>query len=160
MMCLSSLFNLNKTIQATAYLLKQHENKMNHLRLLKLLYLINREVLKEDGHLTIYDCAYALPSGPVLSTVYRLIKRRVRSRDSGSNISKLVNIMYSWEMTPAMMNYRDSRTTLSNLFLIGIRNRTMLNSWSLRIHCRSGKGTNRDYCLAHKIFPCQSASFA
>ena len=50
-MCLSSLFDLNKTIQVTAYLLKQSGNKMNYLRLLKLLYLANRETLKEDANL-------------------------------------------------------------------------------------------------------------
>ena len=74
MTCLSSLFDLNKTIQVTAYLLKQSENKMNYLRLLKLLYLINREALKEDANLIIYDTACALRRGPILSTVYDLIK--------------------------------------------------------------------------------------
>ena len=76
MTCLSSLFDLDKTIQVTAYLLKQNENKMNLGSLMKLLYLTNREVLKEDAYLIIYDCAYASPRGLVLSTVYNLIKGR------------------------------------------------------------------------------------
>ena len=78
MTCLSSLFNLIKTIQVTAYLLKQNENKMRHLRLLKLLYLINREALKEDANFVIYDTAYASPKGLILSTVYKLIEGRGR----------------------------------------------------------------------------------
>jgi uncharacterized phage-associated protein len=66
---------LNKSIQVTAYLLNLAEGRMHFLRLLKLLYLINREALKEDTNLIIYDVACALPKGPILSTVYDLLKK-------------------------------------------------------------------------------------
>jgi uncharacterized phage-associated protein len=76
MIRLNSLFDLDKTIQVTAHLLKQNENKMNYLRLLKFLYLINRESLQKKATLIVYDRACALPRGPILSTVYNLIKER------------------------------------------------------------------------------------
>jgi uncharacterized phage-associated protein len=74
------LFNLKKAIQAAAYLLKQSGGKMEYLRLLKFLYLANRESLRENATLIVFDNASALPNGPILNTVYSLI----RGRDSQS----------------------------------------------------------------------------
>ena len=76
---LRSLFDVNKTIQVAAFFLKQSGLKVcpgiSHLKLLKLLYLTNRTSLKENATLIVFDRAYALPNGPILSTVYNLIKK-------------------------------------------------------------------------------------
>jgi len=74
-------------MQVTAYLLKQARQEqttlspaMGILRLMKLLYLINRKSLEENASLIIYDRAYALPKGPILTTVYDLTKKRKDSQ--------------------------------------------------------------------------------
>lgn len=74
MIDLRRLFDIDKTVQVAAYFLKLAGGKMNYLRLLKLLYLANRESLKENATLIIFDRAFALRNGPILSTVYDLIK--------------------------------------------------------------------------------------
>jgi uncharacterized phage-associated protein len=72
-------FNLKRTLQASAYLLRLDRKKMSYLRLLKLLYIADREWLAENGESITGDRAIAMKQGPVLSTVYELI------RGNGSN---------------------------------------------------------------------------
>jgi uncharacterized phage-associated protein len=68
-------FNVEKTIQAIAALLHFHGSKeMSYLRLLKLLYLADRESLKETGRPITGDRAVSMKHGPVLSGVCNLIK--------------------------------------------------------------------------------------
>ena len=68
-------FNIQKTIQAIAALLHFHESReMSYLRMLKLLYLADRESLKETGRPITGDRVVAMEHGPVLSSVYDLIK--------------------------------------------------------------------------------------
>ena len=47
---------------------------MSYLRLLKLLYIADREWLAETGESITGDRVYAMKQGPVLSTLYDLIK--------------------------------------------------------------------------------------
>ena len=68
-------FNLEKTIQAIAAFLHFHESKeMSYLRMLKLLYLADRESLQETGRPVTGDRIVAMEHGPVLSAAYDLIK--------------------------------------------------------------------------------------
>ncbi len=67
-------FNFERTLQASAYLLRLDHKRMSFLRLLKLLYIAEREWLAETGESITGDRAYAMKQGPVLSTVYDLIK--------------------------------------------------------------------------------------
>jgi len=68
-------FHLEKSIQATAALLRSSPNgRMSRLRVLKLLYLAEREVLKETGRTITGDRAVAMDHGPVLTSIYNLIK--------------------------------------------------------------------------------------
>jgi hypothetical protein len=70
-------FDIDKTIQATAYLLKRHPGRCdNYTRLLKLLYLADRVSLKERGVPICGDTPFAMPRGPVFSTALDLIKGR------------------------------------------------------------------------------------
>ena len=67
-------FNIEKTIQAIAALLHFHGSKeMSYLRMLKLLYLADRECLQETGRPITGDRVVAMEHGPVLSSVYDLI---------------------------------------------------------------------------------------
>ena len=70
-------FNLEKTIQAIGVLFRaEHVNRLSYLRLLKLLYIADRETLAETGWTITGDRAVAMDNGPVLSHVYDLIMDR------------------------------------------------------------------------------------
>ena len=68
-------FKIEKAIQAVAALLHFHGSKeMSYLRMLKLLYIADRESLKETGRPITGDRVVAMEHGPVLSSEYDLIK--------------------------------------------------------------------------------------
>jgi uncharacterized phage-associated protein len=67
-------FNFKRTLQASAYLLRLDGKRMSYLRLLKMLYIADREWLAETGESITGDRAYAMKFGPVLTSVYELIK--------------------------------------------------------------------------------------
>ena len=68
-------FKIDKTMQAIASLLHFHNTQeMSYLRLLKLLYIADRESLKETGQPITGDHVVAMEHGPVLSSVFNLIK--------------------------------------------------------------------------------------
>lgn len=67
-------FNFDRALQASACLLRLDNKRMSYLRLLKLLYIAEREWIAETGESITGDRAYALKNGPVLSSVYNLIK--------------------------------------------------------------------------------------
>ena len=67
-------FNFAKTLQATGVLLEFAHDRMEYLRLLKLLYIADRELLAETGRPITGDRVVAMKHGPVLSQVYDTIK--------------------------------------------------------------------------------------
>src|SRR6516165_6657778 len=67
-------FHFERTLQASAHLLRLDGKRMGYLRLLKLLYIADREWLAETGEPITGDRACAMKYGPVLSSVYDLIK--------------------------------------------------------------------------------------
>ena len=68
-------FDILKVAQACAVLLKSEPTRrMSRLRLLKLLYIADREYLKERGRPITGDRVAAMDHGPVLSRTYDLIK--------------------------------------------------------------------------------------
>jgi len=67
-------FNFEKTVQASGVVLRLHHGRMEYLRLLKILYIADRELLAETGRTLTGDRAVAMKNGPVLSEVYDLIK--------------------------------------------------------------------------------------
>ena len=67
-------FNFERTLQASAYLLRLDGKRMGYFRLLKLLYIADREWLAETGESVTGDRAYAMKYGPVLTSVYDLVK--------------------------------------------------------------------------------------
>lgn len=70
-----SCFKEKKATQVAARLLEQGGGTMSYLKLLKLMYLIDREALLSWGRPVTYDHYYSLNQGPILSTVYDLIKK-------------------------------------------------------------------------------------
>lgn len=67
-------FNFAKTLQASAVLLRRDGKRMSRLRLLKLLYIADRELLGAKGRTITGDRVVAMRYGPVLSQTYDLIK--------------------------------------------------------------------------------------
>lgn len=67
--------DLERAIQAAGVLLDQRPSgRMGYLRLLKLLYIANRESIRRFGRPVVPDRYVAMEHGPVLSRVYDLIK--------------------------------------------------------------------------------------
>ena len=66
-------FDLQKALQAAGVALS-FTGPADRLRLLKILYRANREVLRETGTPLVGGHAYAFPNGPLHNEVYALIK--------------------------------------------------------------------------------------
>ena len=67
-------FNPHKAIQAAGVLLRFERNRMSYTRLLKLLYIADREAIKDHGLPILGSKAVAMDHGPLHSDVYNLIK--------------------------------------------------------------------------------------
>ncbi len=91
-------FRLEKAIQATGVLFRQeHVKRMAYLRLLKLLYIAERESLKETGRPIIGDHVVAMDHGPVFTRVYSLVKGEAVGTDVWNNY--LVKDHYHLELS-------------------------------------------------------------
>ena len=67
------MFDEHKVAQAAAYLLSLRKGRMSHLKLMKLLYLADREALRRYGMAISGDSYAALPHGPVLTQTKELM---------------------------------------------------------------------------------------
>ena len=70
-------FREDKATQAAAILIESSGGKINYMILLKLLYLADRTALVELGQPITFDSYVSMSKGPVLSTTYDLIRKRV-----------------------------------------------------------------------------------
>jgi uncharacterized phage-associated protein len=76
------IFNLKKTVQSLAFLMCQPgKDCRSILKLIKLLYLAERESLAETGHPITGDRLVAMKHGPVLSKTYDYIKGEEQSEE-------------------------------------------------------------------------------
>ncbi len=66
-------FNPSKTTQAAAEFLKRNSNRMNYMKLIKLLYLTDRECLRLWERPISGDSYFSMARGPVLSHILDLI---------------------------------------------------------------------------------------
>ena len=67
--------NLDKLIDTVNYLLNLNGGKLNYTKLIKLLYIADRELLNEFGFTITGDTYYSLHNGPILSKLYNLVKK-------------------------------------------------------------------------------------
>lgn len=68
-------FKFDKALQAAAYLLRREPaRQMNYMRLLKVLYIADRESIRRTGRPITGDGVAAMERGPVLTEVFDLIK--------------------------------------------------------------------------------------
>lgn len=68
------LFNETKATQAAARLLRLRGGRMSYVKLIKLLYLADRQALIRWGRPITTDCYISIDNGPVLSRIYDLIR--------------------------------------------------------------------------------------
>jgi hypothetical protein len=84
----SKMFDQNKVLQIIAYLLSLNKNKMNFLKLMKELYLIDRESIKERDTSVSGDAYFSLPHGPILSATKNLLDDLKSGEANGDNLFK------------------------------------------------------------------------
>lgn len=68
------MYSEKRTTEMAAYLLSKGGNKMPYIKLLKLLYLAERQAMARWGESISGDHFVSMPHGPVLSQTYDLIK--------------------------------------------------------------------------------------
>lgn len=68
--------NIEKLIQACNYLMRKYEYTLNYTKLIKLLYLSDKESLKSTNQTITGDTYVSMDNGPVLSFLYNLIKNK------------------------------------------------------------------------------------
>jgi uncharacterized phage-associated protein len=84
-------FDFEKTLQAAGVLLNLDGCRMDRIRLLKLLYITDRELLVQAGRPLTGDVAVAMNYGPVLSRVYDLIRGVAGRTEDWSKFIESVN---------------------------------------------------------------------
>ncbi len=77
------MFNERKVAQMAAFLLGKGGDRMSHLKLMKLLYLADREAMAHYGAPISGDCLVSMPHGPVLSMTLNLMDGDVESSPGG-----------------------------------------------------------------------------
>ena len=77
------MFNERKAAQVAAWFLRRSGRRMAHLKLMKLMYLADREALNEFGFPITGDRAVSMDNGPVLSRTLNLINGLVESGEDG-----------------------------------------------------------------------------
>ena len=77
------MFSQRKVAQMTAFLLDRGRGRMNYLKLMKLLYLADRESLKRHGEPISGDRYVSMDHGPVLSQTLNLINGAVEAEEKG-----------------------------------------------------------------------------
>ncbi len=81
------MFDSIKATEATAYLLRRRGGRMSYLKLIKLLYLADREALNRWGIRLTTDRHVSMPKGPVVSNIYNLIIGELESPYWSAHIS-------------------------------------------------------------------------
>ncbi len=74
------MIDIEKLVQIVGYLLRKNNNRLNYTKLVKILYLADRESYKTINHSMTGDLYYALPQGPILSNLLDLIKGKSESK--------------------------------------------------------------------------------
>ena len=79
-------FNEKKTTQLAARVLElRATGKMHYIKLIKILYHVDREALKRWGHPLTYDYYVSMNQGPVLSNTLNLMVRVQRVKEVRRN---------------------------------------------------------------------------
>lgn len=72
--------NIEKLIQAVGYILNKYKGILNYTKLIKILYLADRKSMQETGYSITGDSYVSMKDGPVLSSLYSLIKNNFKNK--------------------------------------------------------------------------------
>lgn len=75
-------FRSDKATQIAATLIERSGGTINHMKLVKLMYLIERESLQRFGSPVIFDHFCSLDRGPIVSSTLNLINRDASEQDA------------------------------------------------------------------------------
>lgn len=89
-------FNEEKATEAASILLHLNGGKMNYMKMIKLLYFIDRKALEKWERPVTYDTYYSMKQGQILSTVLDLAKNKIKGKYWHNHIAK--SGMYSVEL--------------------------------------------------------------
>ncbi len=67
-------FNINKVVQVINYILKKSNGSINYTKLIKLLYISDKDFLSKTDYTITGDSYCSMDNGPVLSTIYDLVR--------------------------------------------------------------------------------------
>jgi uncharacterized phage-associated protein len=107
------MFSEERVAQMAAFLLQKCGGRMAYLKLLKLLYLADRDAMAKWGDSISGDCFVSMPHGPVLSQTYDLIRGSSASNDQGWNYWIRGKANYEVSIAHKVVN-RDDFDELSN----------------------------------------------
>ena len=82
------MLHINTTTQLAASFLRLAGGRMPYLKLMKLMYFADRQMLVQHGTLITYDKWVAMKLGPVLSSTYDLIRNAEETNTWTSHIQK------------------------------------------------------------------------
>ena len=77
------MYSERKAAQVAAWFLREAGGRLSHLKLIKLMYLADRQAMADTGYPITFDRVVAMPHGPVLSMTLNLINGDIESRDDG-----------------------------------------------------------------------------
>ena len=78
------MFNVEKLIQICNYMVKKNDYSLNYTKLIKMLYIADKEALKSSIQTITGDSYVSMDNGPVLSKLYDLIMGKYRKGDAQS----------------------------------------------------------------------------
>lgn len=85
---MNSLFDYNKATQIVSYLIKLNKTNLNYTKAIKLIYIADRESLKNNRLPISLDKYVSMDNGPVVSNIYDLIRGTIKNDYWNSHIAK------------------------------------------------------------------------
>lgn len=77
------MYSERKAAQMATWFIRQAGGRLSHLKLMKLMYLADRQAMADTGYPITFDRVVAMPHGPVLSMTLNLINGDTESLDDG-----------------------------------------------------------------------------
>lgn len=106
-------FDPQKATEAAAWLLQRDQGTMPYIRLIKMLYIAEREALRSFGRPILGDFYVSMKNGPVLSNLYSLIMTEgVVDRDPWSRFIKRTDFDLTLLRSPGVANLSEAETEL------------------------------------------------
>jgi uncharacterized phage-associated protein len=136
--------NLKKVIQVVGLLLQKYSGRLNYTKLIKLLYLADREALGRWDVPITEDSYAALHNGPIVSEIYNLVMERHCDP----------TVQFQWNALFATEGYElvAQAPSLSNKDELSEREEQLLNEIDAKFHDWTF-GQLIDYTHNHDLFP-------